>query len=90
MRTLVVVLLWVGCLFTALGVVHETHRARLATEGLEAERRQLNDLQIETGQLSLEISSLAAYSRVETLAAEQLRMVNPRNIRMVPLPKDTL
>lgn len=90
MRVLMVVLLWVASVVTALGVVFETHQARIATEGLEAQRRELNDLQIETGQLSLEISALAAYSRVEEEAALQLQMVNPQNIRMMTIPKDPL
>jgi cell division protein FtsL len=45
---------------------------------------------VESGQLALEKSSLAAYSRVESMAFEQLNMVNPQNQRLVPLPKDAL
>jgi cell division protein FtsL len=89
-RFVVVALLWVGCLLSALGVVYETHQARIATAQLESSRREMNQLQVESGQLSLERSSLAAYARVESVAVGQLKMVNPQNMRFVPLPKDAL
>ncbi len=90
MKIFVIVSLWISCVVSALGVVCQTHKARGATESLEATRREMNDLQVESGQLALEKSSLAAYSRVESMAFEQLHMVNPQNQRLVPLPKDAL
>lgn len=90
MKLLVIISLWLGCLMSALGVVYETHKARAATAELEASRREMNDLQVESGQLSLEKSSLAAYARVEAMAINQLQMVNPQNMRFVQLPKDAL
>lgn len=89
-RFLIIALLWMGCLGSALAVVYESHRARKATAGLENTRRELNALQVESGQLMLEKSSMAAYARVESVAGEQLKMVNPSNVRFIALPKDAL
>lgn len=90
MKFLVVAALWVACVISGMGVVYETHKARVATHALESARREMNDLQVESGQLSLEKSSLAAYARVEAVAVGKLHMVNPQNMRLVPLPKDAL
>ncbi len=89
-RFLIVALLWMGCLVSAMAVVYESHLARKATASLENTRRELTALQVESGQLMLEKSSMAAYARVESVAAEQLRMVNPSNVRFIALPKDAL
>lgn len=89
-RFFIVALLWLGCVVSALAVVYESHLARKATANLENTRRELNALQVEAGQLLLEKSSVAAYARVESVAAEQLHMVNPSNVRFIALPKGAL
>lgn len=85
-----VAILWIGCVISALAVVYESHLARRATANLENARRELNALQVESGQLLLEKSSLTAYSRVENAASSQLQMINPNNVRFIALPKDAL
>lgn len=89
-RFVVVAILWIGCVISALAVVYESHLARRATANLENARRELNALQVESGQLLLEKSSLTAYSRVENAASSQLQMINPNNVRFIALPKDAL
>ena len=89
-RVLVIALLWLGCVVSALAVVYESHLARRATANLENSRRELSALQVESGQLLLEKSSMAAYARVESVAGAQLHMVNPSNVRFIALPKDAL
>lgn len=89
-RFVVVAILWLGCVISALAVVYESHLARRATANLENARRELNALQVESGQLLLEKSSLTAYSRVENAASSQLQMINPNNVRFIALPKDAL
>ncbi|MEY4590310.1 MAG: hypothetical protein RL497_2386 [Pseudomonadota bacterium] len=89
-RFLLVAFLWLACMASALAVVHQSHQARKATAKLENTRRELNTLQVESGQLLLEKSSVAAYARVESVAGEQLNMVNPSNVRFIALPKDAL
>jgi len=69
--------LWVMVMVSALGVVHSTHRARLATHELEKLRHEAADLHAESGQLMLERSSLATYARVEQLALKKLDMTVP-------------
>ncbi len=85
-----VAILWLGCVISALAVVYESHLARKSTANLENARRELNALQVESGQLLLEKSSLTAYSRVENAASSQLHMINPNNVRFIALPKDAL
>jgi cell division protein FtsL len=69
--------LWLLVMVSALGVVHATHRARLATHELEKLRHEAADLHAESGQLMLERSSLAAYARVEQVALKELEMTVP-------------
>lgn len=76
-RILGLLCLWLLVMVSALGVVHSTHRARLATHELEKLRHEAADLHAESGQLMLERSSLAAYARVEQLALKKLDMTVP-------------
>jgi cell division protein FtsL len=89
-RFFIIALLWLGSVVSALAVVYESHLARRATANLENTRRELNALQVESGQLLLEKSSMTAYARVETVAGAQLKMVNPSNVRFIAIPKDAL
>jgi len=70
--------LWLLVMVSALGVIHATHRARLAIQELEKLRHEAADLHAESGQLMLERSSLAAYARVEQLALKKLEMTVPQ------------
>lgn len=76
-QTIGLLSLWMVVMVSALGVVHSTHRARLATHELEKLRHEAADLHAESGQLMLERSSLAAYARVEQLALKKLDMTIP-------------
>ena len=66
----------VGCRSERLGggVTFEVRRQTQQLAELDHHRQQL---QVETGQLLLERSALAAYARVEQLATEQLDMRVP-------------
>ncbi|VUD40332.1 Cell division protein FtsL [Thalassocella blandensis] len=75
--TLVFVLLWLGSVVSAMGVVYSTYQSRKATQQLESLRIEASGLQIMSGQYLLEKSSWSAYSRVEEIAAKQLKMVAP-------------
>lgn len=70
-------LLWLGCVATAMGVVYSTFQSRKAIQELENLRIEASGLQIMSGQYLLEKSSWSAYSRVEQIAAKQLKMVAP-------------
>ena len=69
----------------ALGVVTSQHRARKLFQALEAEQERARQLDIEYGQLQLEMSTWATHPRIEKIARERLRMVVPdASGRVVP------
>lgn len=76
-RKILLACLWAGVMVSSLSVVFVTHRARLATQQLEVLRHQAADLQVESGQLLLEKSSLSAFARVEQKALNELDMIVP-------------
>lgn len=71
------VLLWVVCVGSAIGVVYSTHESRKATQKLEKLKREASGLHVISGQYLLEKSSWSAYSVVEKKATEQLNMISP-------------
>lgn len=70
-------LLWLGVVGSAVAVTYISHRSRIATHKLETLRHQASDLHVQSGQYLLERSTLAAFSRIENLALEQLDMTVP-------------
>lgn len=69
--------LWLLVAASALAVVSSTHRARLSFFELESLRRQAAELEVQRGQYLLEQSTWAAYTRVEKLAQDKLKMRLP-------------
>jgi cell division protein FtsL len=63
--------------FCALGVVTSQHRGRKLFQALEAEQERARQLDIEYGQLQLEMSTWANHPRIEKIARDRLRMVTP-------------
>lgn len=61
----------------ALGVVTSQHRARKLFQGLETEQERARQLDVEYGQLQLEMSTWATHPRIEKIARDRLRMVSP-------------
>jgi len=61
----------------ALGVVTSQHRARKLFQDLESEQERARQLDVEYGQLQLEMSTWATHPRVEKIARDRLRMVSP-------------
>lgn len=61
----------------ALGVVTSQHRARKLFQGLEGEQERARQLDVEYGQLQLEMSTWATHPRIEKIARDRLRMVTP-------------
>lgn len=69
----------------ALGAVTAQHRARKLFQGLEAEQERARQLDIEYGQLQLEMSTWATHPRIEKIARDRLHMVVPdASGRVVP------
>jgi len=73
----------------ALGVVTSQHRARKLFQDLEGEQERARQLDVEYGQLQLELSTWATHPRVEQIARSRLHMVLPDAAGrvVVPLPK---
>lgn len=63
--------------FCALGVVTSQHKARKLFQALEAEQERAKQLDVEFGQLQLELSTWATHPRVEKIAKERLKMHVP-------------
>ena len=74
----------------ALGAVTSQHRARKLFQALEGEQERVRKLDIEYGQLQLELSTWATHPRIEQIARDRLRMVTPDAVGRVfdrPVPK---
>jgi cell division protein FtsL len=72
---LVLLLVLVIC---ALAVVTSQHRGRKLFQALEAEQEKARHLEVEFGQLQIEMSTWATHPRVEKVARERLHMITPR------------
>ena len=70
----------------ALGVVTSQHRGRKLFQDLEGEQERARQLDVEYGQLQLEMSTWATHPRIEKIARERLRMVSPDALGRVPPP----
>lgn len=81
---MILLLIVVAC---ALGVVTSQHRARKLFQALEAEQERVRQLDIEYGQLQLEMSTWATHPRIEKIARDRLHMVTPDAAGRVVPPK---
>ena len=70
-------LLIVIVLVSAVGTIAAQHQARKRLQALEQERDRSQNLEVEFGQLQLEMSSWAAHTRIEKIAREKLGMQPP-------------
>ena len=68
---------------SALGVVSAQHQARRLYAELQREQSQMQQLDVEWGQLQLEQSTWAAHARIEKIAREQLHMQAPKASQLV-------
>jgi cell division protein FtsL len=70
----------------ALGVVTSQHRARKLFQDLEGEQERAKQLDVEYGQLQLELSTWATHPRIESIARDRLKMVVPDALGRVVVP----
>jgi cell division protein FtsL len=80
-------ILLMAVVICALGVVTAQHRARKLYQGLESEQDRARQLEIEYGQIQLELSTWATHPRIESIARERLHMVVPDAAGRVVPPK---
>ena len=77
------ILLLLAILVCALGVVTSQHKARKLFQAIEAEQERARQLDIEFGQLQLELSTWATSPRIEKIARERLKMRTPEPARVL-------
>jgi cell division protein FtsL len=79
---IVLLLLAIGC---ALGAVASQHQARKLFVALEKEQERMKQLEVEFGQLQLEVSTWARQARIEKIAASQLNMraLSPNRLQVL-------
>ena len=71
---LILLVIAIAC---ALGAVTSQHHARKLFVALEKEQDRGKQLDIEFGQLQLEVSTWATHTRIEKIAATKLNMRTP-------------
>jgi cell division protein FtsL len=76
-------LLLLAILFSALSVVTSQHKARKLFQAMDLEQEHARQLDVEYGQLQLELSTWATSTRIEKIARERLRMRAPEAARIV-------
>lgn len=68
------VLLLLVVVICALGAVTAQHKARKLFQALEGEQDRAKQLEVEFGQLQLELSTWATPPRIEKIARDKLKM----------------
>ena len=76
-------LLLLAAVFCALGVVTSQHQARKLFQALESEQDRARQLEVEFGQLQLELSTWATSPRIEKIARDKLKMRTPEAARII-------
>jgi cell division protein FtsL len=77
------VLLLLVILACALGLVSSQHKARKIFQAMDAEQERARQLEVEFGQLQLELSTWATSPRIEKIARERLKMRAPEASKIV-------
>jgi cell division protein FtsL len=67
----------------ALSVVTSQHKARKLFQALEGEQERARQLEVEYGQLQIELSTWATSPRIEKIAREKLKMHVPEAGKIV-------
>ena len=75
--------LLMAAVICALSVITSQHKARKLFQGLEAEQDRAKQLEVEYGQLQLELSTWATSPRIEKIAREKLKMRTPEPAKVL-------
>ena len=76
-------ILLLAVVICALGVVTSQHKARKLFQDLEAAQDRAKQLDVEFGQLQLELSTWATPPRIEKIARDKLKMRTPEPARVI-------
>jgi cell division protein FtsL len=74
---------------SAIWIVDVEHRSRQLFIETENLNRDLDELQIEWGQLQIEQSTLGTHSRIEVLARQRLLLTEPSDNQLVVVVEPT-
>ena len=77
------IVLLLAILACSLSVVTSQHKARRLFQTLETEQERARQLEIEFGQLQLELSTWATSPRIEKIAREKLKMRIPEPAKII-------
>ena len=77
------VFLLLAAVLCALSVVTSQHKARKLFQALESEQERARQLEVEFGQLQIEMSTWATSPRIEKIARENLHMRTPEPAKIV-------
>jgi cell division protein FtsL len=77
------VLLLLAVVICALGAVTSQHKARKLFQALEVEQDRAKQLDVEFGQLQLELSTWATPPRIEKIARDKLKMRTPEAGKLI-------
>ena len=78
------VFLLLAVVICSLGVVTSQHKARQLFQALEVQQERARQLEVEFGQLQLELSTWGTAPRIEKIAVEKLGMHTPE-IEALPI-----
>ena len=84
---MITLMLALGVLVSALGVVFTEHNSRLSFSKLQLLSNERDELDINWGRLQLEQSTLATHGRVEGIARSRLDMRLPEHPRLMRLDR---
>jgi len=70
---------------SALGVIYSKYQTRLLFVEMQRLEKDLDDYEVEWGQLQLELTTLAEHNRVERLARSKLGMRMPLREQIIYL-----
>lgn len=71
-------LLIVSVMGTAIGVIYSKHQTRKVFVSLQKLHKEIDELDIEWGQLQLEQSAWSSNGRIEKIARKKLQMTLPK------------
>ena len=77
------ILLLLVAVVCALSVVTSQHKARKLFQSLEGEQDRAKQLEVEFGQLQLELSTWATSPRIEKIARDKLKMRTPEAAKII-------
>jgi len=63
---------------SAIGVIYSKHQTRKLFVNMQKLNKQIDELDIEWGQLQLEQSAWSAHGRIEKIARKKLKMTLPK------------